>query len=75
MKPDIQENQEILAGIELDEDLHLEPYFDPYAFTEINDELTLDKYRINEEMLKEHAINASQLRTKIDTKVESLKTA
>ena len=42
MKPDINENKEILDGIVLDEDARLEPYFDPYSFSEMNNELTVD---------------------------------
>ena len=42
MKPDIEENLEIINGIELDEDSHLEPYFDPYAFCEQHGELKLE---------------------------------
>ena len=42
MKPDINENMEILDGIVVDEDARLEPYFDPYSFSEMNDELTVD---------------------------------
>ena len=43
----------------MDEDARLEPYFDPYAFSEMNNELAIDNYHINEDKLKEHAINAS----------------
>ena len=42
MKFDIEENQEILAGIAHDKDARFEPYFDPYAFCKNNDELTLN---------------------------------
>ena len=34
MTPDIEENLEIIAGIELNEGSYLEPYFDPYAFSD-----------------------------------------
>ena len=52
MKPDIKENIEILAEIELDEEESNQPYFDPHAFCKINKELTLDKYSLNHEQLK-----------------------
>ena len=42
MKPDIKENIDILAEIELDEDESNEPFFDPYVFCKINDLLTFD---------------------------------
>ena len=42
MKPDIKENREILAEMELDKEESIEPYFDPYVFCKINGELIFD---------------------------------
>ena len=62
MKPDIKENIQMLAEIELDEEESKQPYFDPNAFCKINAELTISQYSLNQEQLKQQAINASQIR-------------
>ena len=73
MRPDVKENLDFFAEIELDEASELETYFDPVAFNKKHDPLTLNEYRFDEDQLKEHGIKVSQLRAKIESKADSLK--
>ena len=47
MKPDIKENIQMLAEIELDEEEFKQPYFDPSVFCKMNAELTISQYSLD----------------------------
>ena len=41
MKPDIKQNIQMIAEIELDDEESIQPYFDPNVFCKMNGELTI----------------------------------
>ena len=73
MTPDIKENFEIIEAIDLQIGSPQELHFDPHAFSETNGELKLSEYRLQDEQLKEYAVQVSQLRAKIESRAEGLK--
>jgi len=66
--PDLAEEYDVLFTIAEDELPELQPYFDPAAFMELNPQPRVAAWKLDEERLRQLAVNTTQIRTAINEK-------
>ena len=66
--PDLAEEYDVLFTIAEDELPELQPYFDPAAFVKTNPQPRAAAWKLEEEQLKQLALNVSKIRQQINEK-------
>ena len=66
--PDLAEEYDVLFTIAEDELPELQPYFDPAAFVKTNPQPRVAAWKLEEEQLKQLALNVSKIRQQINEK-------
>ena len=68
MKEDIQEAKEVIEDLDEAESKEWKAIFDPNAFNEINKPLTLNKFKLDTDILQDYAIIMTKIRKQIEEK-------